>query len=289
MADAGQGGPVRFGILLASLALLALVAFKTVNGTEGASASRAAGHGTPGWVIAVPARRRIPSAVRRQVALPRDRGSASIRVASGTYLLGGTRLGPRGHRVPVASVLRSVGRGPAERVAKLPTAVVGAASAVVGDRLYAIGGRLADGRPSREVQEYDIATERSVVAARLPKPLWHASALTLDGYVYVLGGATGGGPTASILRFDPWRDAVSRAGHLPDRATGGVAAAARLRRGYLIGARVPGTGRINFAITLRGPVGVASRPRRDRSRTPARRSGGSSAAGPGRHRRDRAG
>jgi hypothetical protein len=289
MADAGTGGPVRLGILLASIALLAGIAFKTVKGTDGASASHGAGHGAPGWVIAVPARRQIPSAVRRQVALPNAHGSAAVKVAGATYLLGGTRHGPDGHRVPIASVVRSAGPGPAVRVAKLPNPVFGAAAAVVGDRLYAIGGELGDGKPSGEIQEYDIATERSVVAARLPKRLWHASALTLDGYVYVIGGETRGGPTASILRFDPWRDAVSRAGHLSDPATGGAATAVRLRRGYVMGARVPGVGRINFAITLRGSVGRASRQRRDRSRRPARRSGESSAAAPGRHRRDRPG
>jgi hypothetical protein len=289
MADAGTGGPVRLGILLASIALLTLVAFKTVKGTNGASASHGAGHGTPGWVIAVPARRQIPSAVRRQVALPNAHGSAAIKVAGATYLLGGTRRGPGGHRVPVASVVRSAGTGPAVRVAKLPNPVFGAAAAVVGDRLYAIGGELGDGKPSGEIQEYDIATERSVVAASLPKPLRHASALTLDGYVYVIGGETRGGPTASILRFDPWHDSIARAGHLPDPATGGAAAAVRLRRGYVMGARVPGVGRINFAITLRGPIGRASRSRPDRSRTRAARSGGSSEAVPGRHRRDRPG
>ena len=47
-----------------------------------------------------------------------------------------------------------------------------AAAAVVGDRLYAIGGRLAGGKLSDEVQEYDVATEHSVIAARLPNSLW---------------------------------------------------------------------------------------------------------------------
>jgi hypothetical protein len=284
MADAGQGGLVRLGILLASIAALIVVWVKTLD--ESASATRTTAHGAPGSIIAVAARRPIPKIVRRQVRLPRGRGVAAIRVAGATYLLGGTRRDTHGRRVPVASVLRRAGNGPAARVAKLPSPVTGAAAAGVGDRLYAIGGRLAGGGLSDEVQEYDVATEHSVIATRLPKPLWHASALTLDGYVYVLGGAGGGGPTASILRFDPWRDSVSRAGHLPVRATGGAAAAVRLRRGYVVGARAPGAGRLNFAITLRVlPGAVASRPKRDRSRIRASRSAGSSAAGPGRRRR----
>jgi Kelch motif len=251
MGDSGQGGPVRLGILLASLAALAVIGVKSVN--EGASASRTAAHGSPGRILAVATRRRIPRAVRRQVAVPRAQGGAAIRVVGATYLLGGRRRDShRGHK-PTASVLRIVGGGPATRVAKLPTPVAGATAAVVGDRLYAIGGRLSNGKLSGQIQEYDVATEHSVIAARLPKPLWRASAVTLDGYVYVLGGANEGGPTASILRFDPWRDAVSPAGHLPVRATGGLAAAIRLRRGYLVGTSVPGDGRLNFTITLRAP------------------------------------
>jgi hypothetical protein len=287
MPAAGQGGPVRLGVLLTSIAVLGVVGVKTVTGTEGASAGHAGGHGVPGRILAVATRRPIPRAVRRQVALPPAHGAAQIKVAGATYLLGGAHRDPRGHRRPVASVLRRVGNGAGTRVAKLPAAVSGATAAVVGDRLYAIGGRLASGKLSRAVQEYDVATERSVVAARLPKALWRASAVTLDGYVYVLGGMTGDGPTAVILRFDPWRDAVSRAGHLPVRAVGGAAAPARLRRGYLVGAAVPGAGRLNFTLSLRGPLVTGPSGRRPgRSRRRAPRSAGSTEAGPARHRRD---
>jgi hypothetical protein len=298
MGDSGQG-PVRLGILLACLAALAVIGIKTATGTDGAAAGSTAAHGSPGRILAVATRRSIPRAVRRQVAVHQPHGSAAIRVAGATYLLGGTRRGRHGRRLPVASVLRTVGPGNPTRVAKLPNPVSGAIAAVVGDRLYAIGGRLANGKLSDEVQEYDVATEHSVIAARLPKGLWHASAITLDGYVYVMGGATDGGPTATILRFDPWRDAVSRAGHLPVRATGGMAAPIRTRRGYLVGARVPDAGRLDFTITLRASikrVAPAERPRinssrpiRDRSRTRASRSVGSSAAGPRRHSRGSAG
>jgi hypothetical protein len=287
MGEAGQGR-VRLGILLASIAALAVIGVKTVTGPTGASATHTSGHGTPGRIIAVASRRRIPPEVRKDVSLPPAHGSAEIRAGGVTYLLGGSHQGPQGARRPVASVLRSVGHGAPTRVAKLPTAVSGAAPAAVGDRLYAIGGRLANGQLSGDIQEYDVATQHSVIAARLPKPLWRASAITLDGYVYVMGGVTSSGPTASILRFDPWRDVVFHAGHLPLPATDGAGAAARLRRGYLVGARAPGAGRLNFAITLRA-LRTVSRPRGDRSRTRASRSRGSSAAGPAGHSRGSAG
>jgi len=253
MGDVGQGGPVRLAILLASLVGLIVLGIKT-NGPEGASASHASGHGAPGKIIAVVSRRRVPFVVRRQVVPPPTSGAAMIKVAGATYSLGGTHPSGTGKRVPDATVLRTVAGGPPTRVARLPTPVTEAAAAVVGDRLYAIGGRLASGKPSDEVQEYDIATERSVIAARLPEGVERASALTLDGYVYLLGGAATGGPTASILRFDPWRDRVARAGRLPVRTTGGAAAAVRARRGYLVGASVPGASRLNFVLTLRAPA-----------------------------------
>jgi Kelch motif len=262
MGDAGQGGPVRLAILLGSIGGLILLGVQTSGGLEGVSASHGpvAGHGAAGRIIAVVSRRRVPLAVRRQVMAPRASGAAAINVAGATYLIGGTRRTAHGGRVPVASVLRRVGRGLSSRVAKLPTPVTGAAPAVVGDRLYAIGGRLANGKASDEIQEYDIATEHSVVAAHLPKPVSRAAALTLDGYVYVIGGVTRGRATRSILRFNPWRETVFRAGHLPVRAMGGAAAAVRLRRGYVVGASIPGASRVNFAITLRAPLrGAGSR------------------------------
>jgi Kelch motif protein len=250
MGDVGRGGPVRLTILLASIAGLLVLGLKTA-GSENASATHTAGHGAAGRIVAVVSRRSVPVMVRRQIALPAKRGAAAIRVAGATYMLGGTQRTAHGGRVPVGSVLRIDGAGPPTRVAKLPMPVTGAAPAAVGDRLYAIGGRLPSGKLSDRVQEYDIATEHSVIAARLPKPVWHSSALTLDGSVYVLGGITSGGTTSSIVRFDPWRDATSRAGHLPVRAAGGAAAAVRSRRGYLVGASAPGSSRLNFVITLR--------------------------------------
>jgi hypothetical protein len=287
MGDAGQGGPVRLAILLASIAGLIGLGVQTARGPNGASASHgsSAAHGVPGKIIAVVSRRRVPMIVRREVIAPRASGAAAIRVAGSIYLMGGTRKSAGGSRVPVGSVLRSVVGAPFSRVAKLPTPVTGAAPAVVGDRLYAIGGRLPNGNPSNEVQEYDIATEHSVIAARLPEPVSSASALTLDGFVYALGGFRNGAPSASIIRFNPWSDTTTRVGRLPVPATGGVAAAGRTRRGYLVRATVPGAPQLNFVITLRAP----SQPRPGRSRTQASHSRGSSAAGPVRHNRARAG
>ena len=252
MGDSLQGGPVRLAILLASIAGMVVLGVKTAGGSD-ASASHGTAHGQAGIIVAVRARGSIPALVGQRLgALPHKRGAAPVATGGSTiYLLGGTQRTAHGGRIPVGSVLRIDGPGERTRVAKLPTPVTGAAAAAVGDRLYAIGGRLANGKPSNEVQEYDIATEHSVIAARLPEGVSQASAVTLDGFVYVLGGDAGRGPSASILRFDPWADAVAPGGRLPVPVFGGAAAAVRPHYAYLVGATGPGGALAPYSLTLK--------------------------------------
>lgn len=245
MGDSRQGGPVRLAILLVSIAGLVVLGIKTTGGSD-ASTSHATAHGQPGTILAVPARGAVPSR-----ALPRKRGAAAVQAGGAIYLLGGTQRTAHGGRVPVGTVLRIGGPTQRTRVAKLPTPVTDAAAVAVGDRLYAVGGLMANGKPSNEVQEYDIATEHSVIAARLPRPVSSASAVTLDGFVYVLGGNTGTAPSGSIFRFDPWADAVAPGGRLPVALVGGSAIAVRSRSAFLVGASGPGGSRLAYALTLK--------------------------------------
>jgi hypothetical protein len=252
MARAGARDPVRLAILLASIAGLIVLGIKTASGTEGASATQraAARDRSPGKLIAIAARRALPRSVRRQLAEPSTSGVATVRTSRATYLLGGTRRTATGARIPVASVLRAIGHGPAERVAKLPVAVTGACGAVAGDKIFALGGRQSGGRASDLIQEYDVATERSVIAARLPEPVVDTAALSLDGFVYLVGGIVDGSPTRAIVRFDPSRGTAVVAGRLPVPASGAIAAASRRHRGYLVRAEVPGAAPLNFEITV---------------------------------------
>ena len=250
MDGAGEGGPVRLAILLGSLAALLVLALHTIGGAASAS-RRPATARVPGKIVALAARRSLPLSVRRQLAAPRAPEVATVPTSTATYLLGGTRRGSKGHGVPVASVLRRVGGGRPTRVAKLPVAVMDAA----GDRVYALGGRLANGRPSDLIQEYDVATERAVIAGRLPQPVTDGAALTLDDFVYLVGGLVKGSPAREIVRFDPWRGTAVLAGRLPVPASGGVGIASRSRRGYLVGATVPRAPPLTFEITLRPGAG----------------------------------
>ena len=72
------------------------------------------------------------------------------------------------------------------------------------------------------------------MVGHLPAPLEHASAVSLGGRIYVLGGTAGGAATGRILSFDPSTQAAGRAGTLP----GPVANAAAATVGgsaYLVG------------------------------------------------------
>jgi hypothetical protein len=154
---------------------------------------------------------------------------SAVRDGAAAYVIGGFD----GNR-PSASVFETTNGRAFTRVARLPTAVRYAAVAALPDKIYVFGGELAGGGDTNEIQEYDIATERAVVAGHLPKPVSHASAVTLDGGLYLLGGRVAGTGTDRILRFNPFRNLTRPAGHLPQPVFDG-AAATYGGHAYLIG------------------------------------------------------
>ena len=150
------------------------------------------------------------------------------------YVLGGYD----GQR-PVASVFKTSDGGSLTKVAELPTAVRYTAAAATGGRIYAFGGELGNGADTDEIQEYEVATGRVSVVGHLPQGVDHASAVLLNGVIYLLGGRRNGVASDRILRFDPSRRAVVPAGRLPapvfDAAAGTALGVAYLAGG--IGAR----------------------------------------------------
>ena len=154
---------------------------------------------------------------------------SAVHLAGAAYVLGGFD-----GQQPSASVLQTTSGRSFTRVARLPTPVRYAAAATTGDKIYLFGGELADGSDTSEIQEYDLATERAVVAGHLPDAVSHASAVTLDGTIYVLGGRVGGAASDRILRFDPARNVALPAGRLPQPVFDGAAGTLG-GRGYLLG------------------------------------------------------
>jgi hypothetical protein len=170
---------------------------------------------------------------------------SAIPVGGAAYVVGGFD----GQR-PSASVFQTTDGRAFTRVARLPTPVRYAAAATFGDKIYTFGGELADGSDTNAIQEYDIATEHSVVAGHLVAPISHASAVTIDGTIYLLGGRVHGAATDRILRFDPTRNVGVPAGHLPQPVFDGAATTYR-GRAFLLGGLGSAASSLDSVIELR--------------------------------------
>lgn len=102
-------------------------------------------------------------------------------------------------------------------LAPMPTPRAGLAVAVVGNAIYAIGGRLATGGPCSglavpAVERYDIDTDTWSAVAPLPFARSDLAAATVGGKIYVFGGC--GGPVGflnDVDVYDPTTDTWSAA------------------------------------------------------------------------------
>jgi Kelch motif protein len=170
---------------------------------------------------------------------------AAVPLAGAAYVIGGFN-----GQNPDASVLQTVNGAAFERVARLPTPVRYAATATIGDKIYTFGGELADGTETNEIQEYDLGTEKAVIAGHLPDPLSHAAAVEIGGAIYLLGGRIRGAASDKILRFDPGKNVMSPAGRLPEGVYDGAAGTFQ-GRGYLLGGLGSSGSSLNTVIELR--------------------------------------
>jgi N-acetylneuraminic acid mutarotase len=84
------------------------------------------------------------------------------------------------------------------------------AAAVVGDRIYVVGGLTGAG-PTDAVEEYDPATDRWRARAALPQRVHHPAAASWNGRLYVIGGFVAQGLSiwhsiAAVSEYDPATD-----------------------------------------------------------------------------------
>ncbi|MDX6581213.1 MAG: hypothetical protein QOI10_397 [Solirubrobacterales bacterium] len=119
-------------------------------------------------------------------------------------------------------------------IATLPVPVRYAAVASAGHVIYAFGGETSAGADSAAIQEVDVTSGKAKVVGQLPTTLAHASAVTVDGRILILGGREAGSAGKTILAFDPNTGEVKTVGKLPSPITNAAAATAG-SRGYLIG------------------------------------------------------
>ena len=88
--------------------------------------------------------------------------------------------------------------------APMPSSRTEVAAAVLGDKIYVIGGFAQGGNL---VEEYDTETDRWRRRAPLPRPLHHVGAAAVGGKVYAIGGyVTGSGSVNTVYEYDPVAD-----------------------------------------------------------------------------------
>jgi hypothetical protein len=99
-----------------------------------------------------------------------------------TYLVGGyDGVSPQRAIYRVSDSLR------VRRVGSLPIGLRYPAVGTLGSNLVIAGGEAASG-PVSTVYQFDTSTHRVTTLGRLPAPVGHASAITLDGRTFVAGG-----------------------------------------------------------------------------------------------------
>lgn len=84
------------------------------------------------------------------------------------------------------------------------------AGAVVGDRIYVVGGLTATG-VTDAVEEYDPTADRWSMRAHLPAPVHHPAAAAVNGKLYVIGGFVARGfsiwnAVDAVYEYDPSSD-----------------------------------------------------------------------------------
>jgi N-acetylneuraminic acid mutarotase len=111
------------------------------------------------------------------------------------------------------------------------------AAAIVGDRIYVIGGfDTSTNVPVGRVHSYDTRTRTWSTASPLPRPRGGHAAVVLDGRIHVFGGGNSESTIADHSVYDPQRDAWSDLAPLP-RAEGSPAGVVHGGSLYAIGGR----------------------------------------------------
>jgi len=104
-----------------------------------------------------------------------------------------------------------------------PKPVRYAAVAALGNVVYVFGGLISGGEYtgtfSDAIQRIDLSSGAASVVGRLPTPLAHAMAATVNGAVYVLAARHRAGRSNAIERLDPKRNRMQPAGRLPHPLT----------------------------------------------------------------------
>jgi N-acetylneuraminic acid mutarotase len=104
----------------------------------------------------------------------------------------------------------------------MPDWRVGLSLAVVGDKIYALGGR---GTSTQQIFVFDIGgQEWSISKSSNPAPRFDSAVVVVDGLIYVIGGKEGTRASSRVDIFDPAKGTWSRGPALPEPREGHSAA-----------------------------------------------------------------
>jgi N-acetylneuraminic acid mutarotase len=150
---------------------------------------------------------------------PSSEGTAVAHGGS-IYALGGRGGSHMNHRYTPASNTWAV-------LAPMPTGRTGLAAAVVGDAIFAIGGRRdiggpCSGRPLARVERYSIASNTWRKVAPLPARRSDIGAIAHGGKIYVFGGCTNGQATVShqVEIYNPVTNTWAKGAPMPTARAG---------------------------------------------------------------------
>ena len=167
-------------------------------------------------------RHRGTAAVAGQLPRPRS-DISSVTLGSTAYLIGGYD-----GTSWIGTVLATTNGRAFSRVADLPVPVRYAAVAGDGMRIWVFGGLTPAGN-SRVIQQVNLGTGKASVVGRMPAAMSAATAVTLQGRIFIAGGQVtkGGGavaPSRKVLAYDPVHHRVTTVGKLPVAVTNAAAA-----------------------------------------------------------------
>jgi outer membrane protein assembly factor BamB len=178
-------------------------------------------------------------------ALPTVRSDlAAATVGSTAYLVGGYD-GTALRR----DVLATTDGKSFRQVATLPQGVRYPAVAALGPTIYIIGGELASGASTPAIVALDTATGQVRTLGQLLQPVSHASAVVLNGQLFVAGGTNGRQRTDKIWRIDPSTGTATSAGLLP-YAVADAASAVLGGHGFLVGGTGNGDATLDTVVRL---------------------------------------
>jgi N-acetylneuraminic acid mutarotase len=151
--------------------------------------------------------------------------SAAAAVGSSIFVFGGTFEQPstRAYRIDVPPAGAQSAQFAAMRwrpIAPLPEPRAAAGAAVVGDRIYLVGGFDATRHELKAAYAYDVAADGWRSIADLPTPREHLAVTDYDGQVCAIGGHVGNGiATSTVECYDPATDRWSTRPPLPKPAS----------------------------------------------------------------------